>query len=615
MYTSTTRFTGLSGIDTESMVKQLMQAESAKLYRYQRTTQTYQWKQEAYRNTVKDLSSFKTDYLNLGSSKKLNFRSPTTFSNTSSSVTNKSGGGTSNAVKVVGGTTKEVDLELQIEQLATKELFESKTADGSLKTGDISGFVPATYSDEKIKFSYDGVTKEITLDGTFNDADELQAHLQTELDNAFGSGKVTVSKDGDALSFGTNKGNTLSITNPDTNTSESWLKGGSTGISGSKTMGDLFGSADGSDIEINGTKIDFDSDTTLDEFINTINKSDAGVKASYDKVTGKISMESKIEGEIGKINLGGSNLSDIFGSGTPSAKVEAKDAIIKYKGETITKNSNNIELNGVKLQLMETTGTGTTDGVKISTKNDVDKTVSNVKEFVDSYNEMIEKLNNMVKTKKSKTNTGGYYTPLTDDEKKAMKKEDIDKWEEEAKKGILYNDDIVKELQTELRTMVYKPVKLSDGSELSLHQLGITTTINYNDGGKLEVDEDKLKSAIAEHGDKIGEMFTKSASAENWSDYGAKLNDEGVSERINSIIDKATKSTGRIAKRAGLENTISATDNDLYNKIKDQQSKMSDLMRNLARKEENYFKMFSKLESAMMKSDSQANYLSQFFGA
>ena len=40
------------------------------------------------------------------------------------------------------------------------------------------------------------------------------------------------------------------------------------------------------------------------------------------------------------------------------------------------------------------------------------------------------------------------------------------------------------------------------GKTISLYEIGITTTSNYNDGGKIEFDEEKFRKALTERGDR-----------------------------------------------------------------------------------------------------------------
>ncbi|MCP6429385.1 flagellar filament capping protein FliD, partial [Klebsiella pneumoniae] len=74
----------------------------------------------------------------------------------------------------------------------------------------------------------------------------------------------------------------------------------------------------------------------------------------------------------------------------------------------------------------------------VSVKPDNDKTIANVKAFVEAYNTLLSKLNGEVAEARYKN-----FLPLTSDQKSAMSESDIKAWEEKAKSGLLHNDPIL----------------------------------------------------------------------------------------------------------------------------------------------------------------------------
>ena len=63
IYTNTMRFTGMSGIDTESMVTALMKAEGMKLDKLKQQNQLTLWKQTAYYNVADIFRNFQNSFL------------------------------------------------------------------------------------------------------------------------------------------------------------------------------------------------------------------------------------------------------------------------------------------------------------------------------------------------------------------------------------------------------------------------------------------------------------------------------------------------------------------------------------------------------------------------
>ena len=68
-----------------------------------------------------------------------------------------------------------------------------------------------------------------------------------------------------------------------------------------------------------------------------------------------------------------------------------------------------------------------------------------------------------------------------------------EKWEEKAKEGLLYNDSTVSTVMQKMRSVLYSTVKTADGQTFSLFSMGITTSDDWGDHGKLELDETKLQ--------------------------------------------------------------------------------------------------------------------------
>ena len=86
-----------------------------------------------------------------------------------------------------------------------------------------------------------------------------------------------------------------------------------------------------------------------------------------------------------------------------------------------------------------------------------------------------------------------------------MSEDEIKLWEEKARKGTLRNDSTLSSLLTKMRTSIYTAV--NDTSFNNLVKSELQLLMNYQDGGKLEIDEEKLRAAIAEDPNGIYELF------------------------------------------------------------------------------------------------------------
>ena len=84
------------------------------------------------------------------------------------------------------------------------------------------------------------------------------------------------------------------------------------------------------------------------------------------------------------------------------------------------------------------------------------------------------------------------YQPLSKEEREALSEEEVKLWDEKAKSGILKNNTALSSTISNVRTSLYEKVEGAG----SMHELGITTG-NWKTGAVLQIDEKKLKDAIA----------------------------------------------------------------------------------------------------------------------
>ncbi len=389
---------------------------------------------------------------------------------------------------------------------------------------------------------------------------------------------------------------------------------------GQQTLDKIFGSALRTDsngnftVSINGVRITGNKSNTLKQFMDKVNKSDAGVTLSYDSQTSKFNLESNKTGSKSAITLANDAMTTNFG--LTNIKTLGADATFLINGKEFNSETNTTEVDEIGMTLkLESVTNGE---AIITVKKDVDSTFDIIKNFIDGYNEMIESLNKSTDEKRKKSK-GKYFDPLTDEEKSAMKDKDIELWEAKAKEGLLYNDPIIEKITREMRTMLYQPVDLGDGKKISLYEIGITTG-NYKDKGKLIIDEKKLKKALDERYEDVQTLFTKgssigfSNSPKNSGQLSQRLKEEGVAERVNDIIKTAIDQGGSIYEKAGIKGTSSELTCSMYKEIEKQAIELNNILSYLIDKENYYYQMFSRMESAMIKSDNQMSYLQAQMG-
>lgn len=356
-------------------------------------------------------------------------------------------------------------------------------------------------------------------------------------------------------------------------------------------------------------KLEINGEDTLDSIIAKINK-DSGVTAFFDNKAGKISFVAKNtgdvengpeiilsdDGETGKkfFNslLAINTNNDLAADPSRNAGTKGTNAKVVYNGLEIERSSNTFTINGVELTAKKVT----TDEVTFSSTPDVDSILDTVTQFVNKYNELIEK----IRTKTTETKYRDY-PPLTDLQKKDMDDKDIEKWEKMAKSGTLKNDSILTSVLTKMRYNFSSPVSgVAASSQLS--KIGITTTANYLEGGKLTIDEDKLREAISKDPNAIYELFQKN---------GETSSEQGIARRLRDTLKASMADINEKAGKASSVNNTFTLGKQLNNYEK-QITRFEDKLKML---ESRYWANFTAMEKAVNKANSQSAYLMNMFSS
>lgn len=347
----------------------------------------------------------------------------------------------------------------------------------------------------------------------------------------------------------------------------------------------------------------FDGKDNLNSVINAMNESDLGINVFYDEFSDKITMSRTESGNYNAAGNGkeiGFRNSSFLKAGLQmdqTNEVGGANAKFTLNGLETERNSNTFTFNGVTFTLKDKIDPSAGDvPVTISVTNDTTKALDNIKEFVNSYNELIDKIQGKLKEERYKD-----YTPLTDEQREALSDKEIEKWEEKSKSGMLRNDQNLRSLLDKLRMDFYTPLANTDSEFKQLSAIGITTTANYLEGGKLQIDEAKLKEALEKDPEGIYNLFAADGSASG---------EKGISRRLR---DSLTSSISTITERAGSgtktnsQFTIGKNLDSINTRIKDMEAR-------LVEKEDRYWKQFSAMETAMQKMNEQMNYLMSQLG-
>jgi|LSQX01.1.fsa_nt_gb flagellar hook-associated protein 2 len=352
-------------------------------------------------------------------------------------------------------------------------------------------------------------------------------------------------------------------------------------------------------VKINGTELVFDLDQdNVYTVAEKINKSDLGVKASYDSGSNRFFLNTTATGADSQIVIT-EDSSNFFSNGSNESMLKLNiNENATYQGQNasidvgdaigLESKTNSITVNGLTLDIRNT-GNAT-----ITVSNDTESIVDSVKYFVESYNKTLDILYNKVTEKPNRE-----YTPLTDAQKDEMSDEQIEKWEAKARSGLLRNDSLLRNTISKIRGSM-SGIVTESGTYNSLNSIGITTG-SYNTNGKLTLDEDKLRQAITQNPESVKHIFTNAGE-----------NGEGIAVRL---YDSVLNGIQYLSDKAGASFSTSSVDDSYIGKrLKEVNLDIAKWETRIQDIENKYYAQFTALETMINKMNSQASWLTQFTG-
>ena len=604
---SNNRMSGLmSGLDTESLVKSMAANTKNRLNTKKQKLQTLQWKQEAYRSSISKISEFQSKFLDWGSDTSIK----------ANSVMNKFKAESSNDKLSASASSSATPATYYISAASSASAAKIKST-GSISSDqivlDFSKNVDA--KEYTVKMTYNGTTRDVTFTGS-TDEDTAKANFLDAVNTTFKDIKADDQgfefKDGTSTLVFNNANDGIKHTFSIQYNSEAvgLSNTASSVISKTSKLSDInFATAlegDTFEFSVNGKDFSFGKDATISDILYKINNSEAGVTASFSTATQTFSLESKLTGTAGEVKISqtkGNLLNSLFGSSDDFSDkaVYGKNGTVTIStdGEnytTYTSASNEYTFDGTTINIGKLgdfdSSVDGVDEITVTTEKDTSSIKDTVIKFIDAYNQLLDDVYGEIQTSRPKKN-GSYYDPLTDEQEEEMKSDEIEKWNNEAKKGLLYQDNYLSTFVSSIRGAM-SSAKV-DG--FTLYDLGISLASDWKSNGKLVVDEDKLENAINTYGDKVTNFFVDT--------------DKGLAATLNNTIDKAIstkdKKLGYLSSLAGIENTTTEKKNALYDQISNMQTLINNLQTRYENEMERYWKQFTALETYMSNMQSQSS--------
>lgn len=651
---STMRLSGLiSGMDTESIIQELVSAKQTKVDNTKKAQTKHEWKQDAWKSLNTKLKNLQSKYV-------ANLRFSSSYMKKTTKVSNSS------AVSVITGEDAVNGVqELSVKQLAKTAYLtggkvqagaEGKKWDALTKISDVMG---ADFKAGDITFTTGGKTVdiEVTEDTTISDflckikASGLNANFDAGQQRFFISAKqsgadcnfsMTADNVGGAKILAA-LGLQVSLKD-DPNSLKQYQEYASYYNENDKdaTIAEMRSLIDG-DIATqtqnylnrykNLVELKKEAEDKITELKKDSDKNKAAIKAQEESIAAyekemKDITDSYIDittatGDDGEVTYTATAKEDFkknveesyyekaayasevlkkYNAGTDvegyATKIEGRDARIVLNGAEFTSANNTFAINGLTFTALAETKAD--EVVTVTTQDDTDGIYNMLKDFLKEYNSIINEVDKLYNADSAKG-----YEPLTDDEKDAMSESEAEKYETKIKDALLRRDSSLSSIRSGFVEVMSKGIEVN-GKKMYLSSFGINTlsyfTAGDNEKNMYHIDgdsddastsgnADKLKSMIASDPDTVVSFFTQLSK-----NLYSKMNDlskpvEGYRSFGSFYDDKKMK-----------------TDYDDY------KTKISDLEEKLADYEDKWYKKFSSMETALAKLQSSTSAVTSLLG-
>ena len=361
---------------------------------------------------------------------------------------------------------------------------------------------------------------------------------------------------------------------------------------------------------INGASINTNANMTVNELINAVNSSNAGVTMTFSSLTNSFTIVAKEHGVAGKINFGDDAFSQAFAAQLGlNAPVKAGTNLeLNVNGSNVETAGNSYTINGTTFRFENYVTEGTKFRVEVGSDNTA--AFNAIKNFINDYNKLIEEVFGMTRERPHREY---YFLTEHDIEESGLSDRQVLQWETMAKRGLLFNNSTVNSVMSGMRMAMLSSVLGSDGRQFGIVSIrgnsgavAIQPSSDYKKNGMLELNEEALLEALERNPEDIMKLFT--------GENGIMANLEKELDKAIStkLIDAKGTREGSLIRMAGTA-TAANTENFLFSRIKSLNQSIDLLQARYERQQDRYWRMFSAMEKQFAAMNSQGNFIANMF--
>ncbi len=324
------------------------------------------------------------------------------------------------------------------------------------------------------------------------------------------------------------------------------------------------GGAGAGEFKLNGVSITFNATSdSVQNIMDRINASSAGVTASYDSVNNRFKLTNKTTGDVGMA------LEDVTGNfltatGLSSGTLQhGKNLLYTINGDgQLVSQSNTVTQTSSGLTGLNVTALKEGASTSVTVGSDTEKVKSAISAFITEYNSLQSMIDAQTA---STTDSSGKVTA-----------------------GTLAGDSDANDLATQLRQAVYAQISGLSGNLSHVDNLGITS--NGDDNTLAMNDSTKLDDVLANNMTSVQDLFTNSTN--------------GLAVRLDSFLTKTIGDSGTLIAR---QTTLTKQSTDI-------DAQVVEMERLVQSDSDRLTASFVAMETAQANINQQLAYLTKTFG-